>query len=78
MRSMLPEEGEHLAAGNRTRSLEEGLCVRNTIFLPGEVHTKWIAINDLKVTHPAVPASFRSLLLPFYHRTVMCKCHMLI
>lgn len=31
--------------------------MRDTILLPGEVHTKWIAVNDLKVSNPGQATS---------------------
>ncbi len=48
-----PEEGQHFGAGNGACPLEEGLGVRCTVLLPGELHTKRIAVNHLKVSDPA-------------------------
>ena len=49
----IPQEGQHFAAGYRTSPLEKRLCMKGAILLPCEVHTKWVAVNDLEVTNPA-------------------------
>lgn len=48
----IPEEGQHLGTRNGASPLEESLCVGCTVLLPCELNSKWIAVNDLKITYP--------------------------
>ncbi len=55
----IPEKGQHFGAGNGACPLEEGLGVRCTVLPPGELHTKRIAVNHLKVSDPAAATMHR-------------------
>lgn len=48
----IPEECQHLGTRNGASPLEESLSVGCTILLPRELNSKWIAVNDLKITYP--------------------------
>ena len=52
MQDYIPEEGQHLRTRNGASPFEESLSVGCPVLLPRELDSKWIAVNDLKITHP--------------------------
>jgi len=60
----IPEKGQHFGAGNGACPLEEGLGVRCTVLPPGELHTKRIAVNHLKVSDPAAATMCHTIWRP--------------